>query len=76
MKGYRSARRSFLKRGLLGGAGAWSLLTGPVGGRSEWAANAELAFDPDPEILFERVEKIVSGGTGGPASYSGRDATG
>lgn len=63
MKGFGKARRSFLKRGLLGGAGSWSLLTGLVrGGRSEGAGMAKLAFDPDPEILFERVEKIVSDG--------------
>ena len=63
MKGSGKPRRSFLKSGLLAGAGAWSFVPVKAGvSTSGRAEKSELAIDPDPEILFERVEKIVSDG--------------
>ena len=63
MKGSGKPRRSFLKSGLLAAAGTWNLVSGKAGvSKSGRAEKSELAIDPDPEILFERVEKIVSDG--------------
>ena len=63
MPQFGKSRRKFMKTGMLAGAGLWGLLGGTIyNGEVLGKEKPRFKINPDPEILFERVENVISDG--------------